>query len=45
MLRVAIIVDDIVENVISISEENLTMLSEVIYIISDDLQIGDIVNK
>jgi hypothetical protein len=44
MLRVAIIVDNKVENIISIEEENLYMLSETTYIISDILEIGDIIS-
>ena len=41
MIRVAIIVDGAVENVIIISQENLDMLSDTEYIISDTLEIGD----
>jgi hypothetical protein len=41
MVRVAIIVDGIVENVIVITQENLDMLSDIEYIISDALEIGD----
>jgi hypothetical protein len=41
MVRVAIIVDGIVENVIVITQENLDMLSDIEYIISDTLEIGD----
>ena len=41
MIRVAIIVDGAVENVIVISQENLDMLSDTEYIISDTLEIGD----
>lgn len=44
MIRVAIIVDNKVENIISIEEENLYMLSETTYIISDVLEIGDIIS-
>jgi hypothetical protein len=44
MLRVAIIVDNKVENIITIEEENLYMLSEVTYIVSDTLEIGDIIS-
>jgi hypothetical protein len=44
MIRVAIIVDNKVENIISIEEENLYMLSETTYIISDILEIGDIIS-
>lgn len=44
MIRVAIIVDNKVENIISITQENLDMLSEVTYIISDVLEIGDIID-
>jgi hypothetical protein len=44
MIRVAIIVDNKVENIISIEEENLHMLAEVAYIISDVLEIGDIID-
>ena len=44
MLRVAIIVDNKVENIISIEEENLHMLAEVTYIISDVLEIEDIID-
>jgi len=44
MLRVAIIVDNKVENIISIEEENLYMLSETTYIISDILEIGLIIS-
>lgn len=43
-MRVAIIVDNQVENIITIEEENLNMLSDVEYIISENLQIGDFVN-
>jgi hypothetical protein len=41
MVRVAIIVDGIVENVIVITQENLDMLSDIEYIISDTLEIRD----
>ncbi len=41
MIRVAIIVDGIVENVIVITQENLDMLSDIAYVISDTLEIGD----
>ena len=41
MIRVAIIVDGIVENVIVITQENLDMLSDTDYITSDTLEIGD----
>jgi hypothetical protein len=41
MVRVAIIVDGVVENVIVITQENLDMLSDIEYIISDTLEIGD----
>jgi hypothetical protein len=41
MIRVAIIVDGIVENVIVITQENLDMLLDVDHIISDTLEIGD----
>ena len=41
MIRVAIIVDGIVENVIVITQENLDMLSDTDYRISDTLEIGD----
>jgi hypothetical protein len=44
MLRVAIIVDNKVENIITIEEKNLYMLSEVAYIVSDVLEIGDIID-
>jgi hypothetical protein len=44
MIRVAIIVDNKVENIITIEEENLYMLSETTYIISDVLEIGDIIS-
>ena len=44
MIRVAIIVDGIVENVIVITQENLDMLSDIKYIISDTLEIGDIIS-
>jgi len=44
MIRVAIIVDNKVENIISIEEENLYMLAEVAYLISDTLEIGDIIS-
>lgn len=44
MLRVAIIVDNIVENVIVIEQDNMDMLSEITYIISDTLEIGDIIS-
>ncbi len=44
MIRVAIIVDNKVENIITIEEENLYMLSEATYIISDTLEIGDIIS-
>lgn len=44
-MRVAIIVDNQVENVITIDEKNLDMLSEVEYIISENLQIGDFINQ
>jgi hypothetical protein len=44
MVRVAIIVDGIVENVIVITQENLDMLSDIEYIISDTLEIGDIIS-
>jgi hypothetical protein len=44
MIRVAIIVDNKVENIITIEEENLYMLSEVTYIVSDTLEIGDIIS-
>lgn len=44
MIRVAIIVDNKVENIITIEEENLYMLSEVTYIISYTLEIGDIIS-
>jgi hypothetical protein len=44
MIRVAIIVDNKVENIISIEEENLHMLAEVTYLISDVLEIGDIID-
>lgn len=44
MLRVAIIVDNIVENIIVIEEDNMHMLSEITYIISDILEIGDIIS-
>jgi len=44
MVRVAIIVDGIVENVIVITQENLDMLSDTEYIISDALEIGDIIS-
>ena len=41
MIRVAIIVDGIVENVIVITQENLDILSDIEYIISDTLEIRD----
>ena len=41
MIRVAIIVDGAVENVIVISQENLDMLSDTEHVISDTLEIGD----
>ena len=41
MVRVAIIVDGVVENVIVITQENLDMLSDIEYIISDTLEIRD----
>ena len=44
MIRVAIIVDGIVENVIVITQENLDMLSDTDHIISDTLEIGDIIS-
>ena len=44
MIRVAIIVDNKVENIITIEEENLYMLSEVTYVISNTLEIGDIIS-
>jgi hypothetical protein len=44
MIRVAIIVDNIVENIIVIEQDNIYMLSEIIYIISDTLEIGDIID-
>ena len=44
MIRLAIIVDNKVENIICIEEENLYMLAEVTYIISNTLEIGDIIN-
>jgi hypothetical protein len=44
MIRVAIIVDNIVENIIVITQENLDMLSDIEYIISDTLEIGDIIS-
>jgi hypothetical protein len=44
MIRVAIIVDNKVENIITIEEKNLYMLSEVTYIVSDTLEIGDIIS-
>jgi hypothetical protein len=44
MVRVAIIVDGVVENVIVITQENLDMLSDIEYIISDTLEIGDIIS-
>ena len=44
MIRVAIIVNNKVENIITIEEENLYMLSEVTYVISDTLEIGDIIS-
>jgi len=44
MIRVAIIVDGIVENVIVITQENLDMLLDIEYIISDTLEIGDIIS-
>ena len=44
MLRVAIIVDNIVENIIVIEEDNMHMLSEITYIISDTLEIGNIIS-
>ena len=44
MIRVAIIVDNIVENIIVIEQDNMHMLSEITYIISDTLEIGDIIS-
>lgn len=44
MIRVAIIVDNIVENIIVIEQDNMDMLSEITYIISDTLEIGDIIS-
>lgn len=44
MIRVAIIVDNTVENIIVIEEDNMHMLSEITYIISDTLEIGDIIS-
>lgn len=44
MIRVAIIVDNIVENIIVIEHDNIHMLSEITYIISDILEIGDIIS-
>jgi hypothetical protein len=44
MIRVAIIVDNIVENIIAIEQDNMHMLSETTYIISDTLEIGDIIS-
>jgi hypothetical protein len=44
MIRVAIIVDNIVENIIVIEQDNMYMLSETTYIISDTLEIGDIIS-
>ncbi len=44
MLRVAIIVDNIVENIIVIEEDNMHMLSEITYIISDTLESLDIIS-
>ena len=44
MIRVAIIVDNIVENIIVIEQDNIHMLSEITYIISDTLEIGDIIS-
>jgi hypothetical protein len=44
MLRVAIIVNNIVENIIVIEQDNIYMLSETTYIISDTLEIGDIIS-
>lgn len=44
MIRVAIIVDNTVENIIVIDKDNIGMLSETTYIISDTLEIGDIIS-
>jgi hypothetical protein len=44
MIRVAIIVDNIVENIIVIEQDNMHMLSEITHIISDTLEIGDIIS-
>lgn len=44
MIRVAIIVDNIVENIIVIEQDNIYMLSETTHIISDTLEIGDIIS-
>ena len=44
MIRVAIIVDNTVENIIVIEQDNIYMLSETTYIISDTLEIGDIIS-
>lgn len=44
MLRVAIIVNNIVESIIVIEQDNMHMLSEITYIISDTLEIGDIIS-
>ena len=44
MIRIAIIVDNIVENIIVIEQDNMDMLSEITYIISDTLEIGDIIS-
>jgi hypothetical protein len=44
MIRVAIIVDNIVENIIVIEQDNMDMLSEITYIVSDTLEIGDIIS-
>jgi hypothetical protein len=44
MIRVAIIVDNIVENIIVIEQDNIYMLSEITYIVSDTLEIGDIIS-
>lgn len=44
MIRVAIIVDNTVENIIVIEQDNIHMLSEITYIISDTLEIGDIIS-
>lgn len=41
MIRVAIIVNGVVENVIAILQENLDILSDTEYMISDTLEIGD----